>query len=216
MSQNNLNLFQEVQEDLERQKLEAFWKKYGIWIIVAALGIVISTATSTTYRQWTANKNQRITAEFLSATKDKADTKTLLESLEKFAAENASSKEAAIALLRAGAAAYDADDKAKAIELFDKVSTDAKAYESFRALGSLLSVQAQLDSGDPIKLSQKLEPLTAEGSVWRYTALEMDGLLAIRAGDKDKAKKVFTTLSRDQNAPRSLASRAADVLRTLD
>jgi hypothetical protein len=48
------NLFQEVQDDLERQKLEAMWKRYGGWLIAAALAIVLATAGSTAYRSWTS------------------------------------------------------------------------------------------------------------------------------------------------------------------
>jgi hypothetical protein len=210
------NLFQEVQEDLERQKLEALWKKYGPLIIIAALGIVISTASSTAYRSWKADRDRRVTTALLSATRASADASKNIDSIQKFADENAGSNEASMALLRAGALALDAEDRLKAIQFFDKVAADAKADPAFRQLGELLSVQAQLDSGTPAELSARLQPLTAGDAAWRYSALEAQATLALRAGERKKAEDIFSELSKDPHAPRSLAARASDLLRTLN
>jgi hypothetical protein len=214
MTENNL--FQEVQEDLERQKLEALWKKYGFWVVVAALGIVVATASSTAYRSWHADHEQRLTAELLSASKSTADAATNIDSLQKFAADNAGSGQADLALLRAGALAADKDDKAAAVKAFDQVASDTKADPAFRQLGTLLSVRAQLDNGDPAALSARLQPLTAEDAAWRFSALEDQAYLALRAGDKDKAKQIFTDLSQDARVPEGIAARATDILRSLD
>jgi hypothetical protein len=84
-----------------------------------------------------------------------------------------------------------------------------------RQLADLLSVRAQLDSGDPAVLDKRLQVLAADGAPWRYTAMEFQAFLALRAGDKGKARKIFTQLSQDSGAPDSLSARAADMLRYL-
>jgi hypothetical protein len=210
------NLFQEVQEDLERQKLEALWKKYGFWIIVAALGLVVSTASSTAYRSWKANHDMRMTAALLSASLVLPDASKSAEALQKFAEEYPKEKHAALALLRVGALALGQDDKPKAIKFFDKVAGDVSADPAFRQLGALLSVQAQLDSGNPAELSVRLQPLAANESPWRFSAQEAQAYLALRAGDGARAKQIFTELSQDARTPQSIASRASDILRTLN
>jgi hypothetical protein len=214
MTENNL--FQEVQEDLDRQRLEALWKKYGAWVVIAALGIVVSTASSTAYRSWTADHNQRLTSALLSATQASGDAAKNIEALQAFAGKNAGAGLADLALLRAGALAVDRNDSAKAVELFDKVASDAKADPAFRQLGDLLSVRAQMDKGDPATLSARLQPLTAPSAAWRFSALEDQAYLALRAGDKAKAKQIFADLSQNARAPQSITARAADILRSLN
>jgi hypothetical protein len=210
------NLFQEVQEDLERQKLEAMWKQYAGWIVAAALAVVLATAGSTAYRSWHAERQQKLTSELLTATKSDPDAVKNMAALQKFADDNAGTTYAAFALLRAGALAAEQNDKAKAAQYFDAATNDTKADPAFRQLGDLLSVQVQMDGGDPATLSARLDPLTVEHGAWRFSALEQQGYLALRMGDKDKARKIFTDLSQDVSAPQSIVARAADIAHSLN
>ena len=210
------NLFHEVQADLERQKLEALWKQYGLWVVVVALGIILATAGSTAYRSWKISNDQRLTAELLDADKVGNDQLTSIENLEKFAAANSGANQADMALLHAGAIAIDKNDTAKAISFFDAVANDAKAEPAFRQLGDLLSVQVQLDTGDAAALSARLQPLTEERAPWRFSALEEQGYLALRANDKSKARQIFAELSQDARVPPTMSARAADILRSLN
>jgi hypothetical protein len=210
------NIFQEVQEDLERQRLEALWKQYGGWVIILALGIVLATASSTAYRSWKAEKNEKITAQLLESTRPGLDAPQSIDLLEKFADANQAAGQAVFAYLRAGALAAEANDKTKAITLFDKAAGDTNADPAFRQLGDLLSVQAQLDSGDTVALSARLQPLTGENQAWRYSALETQAYLALRQNDPAHARQIFTQLSQDARTPPTIAARATDILRSLN
>lgn len=210
------NLFEEVQADLERQKLEALWKQYGLWVIIVALGIVLATASSTAYRSWKTQRDQHLTAGLLAASKSDPDLGKSISALQKFADENPGTNHADIAWLHAGALAAEQGDKTKAAGFFDKAANDNTADPAFRQLGDLLSVQVQLDSGDPAALSARLQPLTEERAPWRYSALEEQAYLALRAGDKAKARQIFSDLSQDARAPQSIGARASDILRSLN
>jgi len=210
------NLFQEVQADLERQKLEALWKQYGIWVAIVALGIVLATASSTAYRSWKTERDQQLTTGLLAATKANTDLAKSIDELQKFVDANPTTGHADIALLHAGALAVDQGDKTKAAAFFDKVANDTNADPAFRQLGDLLSVQVQMDNGDPTILAARLQPLTEERAPWRYSALEEQGYLALRAGDKAKARQIFADLSQDARAPQSIGARASDILRSLN
>ncbi|MDD3370493.1 MAG: hypothetical protein PHE27_01575 [Alphaproteobacteria bacterium] len=210
------NLFQEVQEDLERQKLEALWKKYGPWIVLVALGIVVSTASSSAYRAWRLDRSRKVTAELLVAGQGDMSSVTNTEAYRNFADVHKGESLGSLALLRAGSVALDQNNKAEAIGYFERLASDAKTDPAFRQLGTLLSVQAQLDDGDPETLSRRLDALTADNASWRYSALEAQAYLALRANDKARAEKILTSLSTDRRAPQSLSARAANALRTLN
>jgi hypothetical protein len=209
-------IFHEIQEDLERQKLAAWWKRYGIWVAATALGIVLATAATTAYHSWKADRDQRLTAGLVTAEKPGATTVKSLDALQSFADDHKGAGQADIALLRAGAVAAEQNDTPKAMKFFDQVANDPKADPAFRQLGDLLSVQVQMDWGDAAALALRLQPLTAENAPWRFSALEAQGYLAIRTGDTAKAKQIFTDLSQDARAPKTMGTRAADVLRGLN
>jgi len=210
------NLFDEVKEDLERQRLENLWKQYGGWVVILALGIVLATASSTAYRSWKAEQSQKITAQLMDATRPGLEGAQSIELLQKFTAAHPNAGQAVFAYLRAGALAAEANDKAKAVGFFDQAAGDTHADPAFRQLGDLLSVQAQLDSGDAAALSARLQPLTEEGQTWRYSALETQAYLALRQNDTAHARQIFTQLAQDARVPPTIAARATDILRSLN
>ncbi len=73
----------------------------------------------------------------------------------------------------------------------------------------------QIDDGNPETLMSRLEPLAADGNPWRYTARELQAVLALRSGDTARARELFTRLADDMDAPDSLRTRATEMLRAL-
>jgi len=207
------NLFQEVAEDIERQRLEALWKRYSGVVMAAALAIVVGTAAMTAYRSYHAERNQQLTAALIDLSKpESAD----ISKLQGFADGNRGTTQASFALLHAAATAWDKGDKAKAVEIYDSIAKDTSVDTAFRQLADLFAVRAQMDVGDAKALSERLNPLTAEDAPWRYSALEIQAYLALRAGDAVKAKQIFTDLSQDARVSPTISARAADMLRSLN
>lgn len=210
------NLFQEVQEDLERQRIEDLWKRYGGWVILGAAALVLGVAG---YNLWTGHtelKHQHATGDLAAIIEGvKTDDAKQIEQLQIFANLNHGQAQATLAELHAAALAAKQDDKAPAIKMYDAVAADAKADHAFRQLADLMSVELQLGSGDAAGLQTRLQPLMGAAEPWRYSAMELSGYLALRTGDKAKAKQMFTDLAEDASAPKSLSARAADMLRLL-
>jgi hypothetical protein len=210
------NLFQEVEEDLERQKLEALWKRYGGLVIAGAVVVVLATGAFTTWHSWRTKQEQTATAGLIAILNQaKPDPDKQIAALESFAQKNSRETQAVFAQLHAAAMAAKQGDTKKAVQLYDAVAADTKTDPAFRQFADLLSVQTQMDSGDPAALSLRLQPLTASDAAWRFTAMEYQGYLALRANDKNKARQIFTALSQDASAPRTLSMRAGDMLRLL-
>ncbi len=208
------NIFQEIQEDLERQKLEALWGRYGPLVIAAAIAIVIGTAGITAWHSWRIDKNQQATAELMAALKPAAgdDTKQI-DALQLFAKKNQGATQAVLAELHAAALAAQNGKQDQAVQIYDTIAKDNNADPAFRQLADLLSVRTQLDTGNTEELQKRLQVLQGDKAPWHFTAMEYSGYLALRAGDKEKAKKIFADLSQDAGVPQSLSTRAADMLR---
>ncbi len=208
------NIFQEIEEDMERQKMEALWKRYGVFVIAGALAAVLITGGITAWRSWNTERDQRATAAFIDIVKNAgSDQAKEIDALESFAQKNHGDAQATFAQLHAAALAVANGNKDKAVQIYDSIASDHKANSAFRQLADLLAVQAQIDSGNPAALEKRLQPLLAENAPWRFTAMEYDGYLALRTGDKAKAKQIFTELAQNASAPQSLSARAADMQR---
>ena len=91
----------------------------------------------------------------------------------------------------------------------DDKSVDVK----FRNLAAMAYVMAQMDSGKPGELMKILESYTSDVNPWSNMAKEMMAFLAIKAGDKAKAKALYDELVKNQGAinPLRLAALKAAV-----
>jgi hypothetical protein len=210
------NMFREVEEDLERQRYEALWKRYGIYVIAAVLTIVLGTAGNSYWQTYQEASHQKATGsleEILG--QNKTEPAKQIEALQAFTSTFHGQTQATFAALHAATLAAKQGKKDEAVKTYDALAADAGADHVFRQLADLLSVQLQMDDGDAVLLQKRLLPLMGDKEPWRYTAKEFTGYLALRAGDKIKAKQMFTDLTQDASVPASLGARAADMLKLL-
>lgn len=210
------NIFQEIDDDLQRQKLEALWKRYGGFIIALALAIVLATAALSAWRTWHRDRDQTASAGLLDALNPKeSDQNKQIDALTTFAQSNSHLTQATLARFYAANLAVQSGKMDQALQLYDAISKDETAEKAFRQLADLRSVELQLNSGDITLLSKRLEPLAADDAPWHFTAQEYQGYLALRAGDKAKARALFLSLSQNAGVPRSMSSRAGDILHSI-
>lgn len=206
------DIFQEVEEELQREKLEQAWKKYGPWILGTAALIVAVTAGVSSWNQWRADKQTRATSGLNDIlTQNDLHTAQGAEALGALARQFTGSAQAALAQLQQAGISLKLKEKDKALAVYDALEKNEKADPLFRQLATLLAVQTQLDEGDPATLRARLESLTKADQPWRVTALEYTALLAARAGDKAEAKRVFDQIAADTTAPQAARTRATDL-----
>jgi hypothetical protein len=210
------DLMQEIEEEVQRKRMEALWQKYGLHIIILAAVIVIGTAGFVSWKNYRAKTEIKATTEYMSALlADKADLSAKTAKLEAVAKNFSGESQATLALLHEAGLLQKSGETDKAVVIYDKIASDTKVDTVFRQLADLSVVQSQMDKGDAKLLLKRLEPLMAEGSVWRSSAREYAAHLCLKSGDKVKAVEYFSALSQDKEVPAAMAERATDMLRYL-
>jgi hypothetical protein len=138
------DIFREVDEALQKEKVEKIWKEYGPVLITAAIVLVLSTAASVAYRTWDSNQNKQETARLVEAMNDT----DLTAAMEKVAGETRRGHEG-IALLTAAAKHAENKDFAKAADLYKQLIDDRSAPKMLSGLATVLYVRAvQLNAGE--------------------------------------------------------------------
>ena len=203
------NIFQEIEADIERQRLENLWRRFGPSVIAAAVIVMLATAAYSAWHSMKAQRHQTATEKFMTLTdKTLAGDASSIDMLTNFGKENDAAIQGAFALFQAAAFAVKDGNKAKALEFYATVSANTKLDTSLRQLADLYAVEIQADDGDAGALLKKLEPLLSLDSAWHYSALEYAAYLRLKLGHKDEAKKDFTALANDKAAPVSISQRA--------
>lgn len=210
------DIFQEVEDDLKKDRATAWWKRYGRYVIAAAVLIVAATAG---YQAWIAyDLNQRSErsnayAEAIALAAGQADEAQALADLSELA--TGSDSYGMLAAFEEARLLAASDRRDEAVAIWDRIAAEQGGNESFGAVATLLSVMHQVDDGDVQSLRARLEPLAVTGNAFRPTATELLATLALRDGDKQTARDLFTELSDDLTAPAGIRARATQMIEAL-
>lgn len=206
------DIFQEVDEDLRRDKALDFWKRHNNSIIAAAVLAVVLAGGISGWRYYSQSQREATGAAYSAAMdaidKDPATARAQIDAL---VAKGGLGGYAVLARFQQASQTLKAGDAAKAGDLYAALAGDASVDKPLKDLAAILAALARLDSGKPAEAASLVQPLTAEGNAYRLSALEISGLAAFAAGDKAKAKDLFTQLKQLAalpTAPRGLAARA--------
>jgi len=206
------DIFHEVEEDLRRDQAAAIWKKYGNLIVGAALVLVLAVAADWGWKEYSIRKQLQASADFLSAaaTTDLAQREAALA---KIVADGGSY--GVLARFRLAETAVQGGDKAKARGILTEIAKDQGTDKALRDLATIQAALLELEIGKPESAADLVKDLTKEGEAYRLSALEITGLAAMAAGDKEKAKTNFETVKKaaEETAPGSgFAQRAEQLL----
>jgi hypothetical protein len=211
------DVFQEVDEELRRDKAADLWKRYGNYVAGAAIAIVVGTAVYVVWRDYTQKQAAQQGAEFFAATALAASGGDREKAIPAFdaLARNASSGYAVLARMREAALRAEGGDRAAAATIYQSVADDRGAAKELRDAARLLAGLQTIESLDPAELDRQLAALRADANPWRHTALEMAAIAATRAGDAAKARELFARIADDPAAPTGARGRAAEMIAAL-
>ena len=102
--------------------------------------------------------------------------------------------------------------KAEAIAAYEELAKSGNADALLRDYAALQAASARMGEADFTELQNRLTPLMADTSPWRFSARELLGVAAFKAGKVDDARTTLTPLLIDQKTPQSIAERAQIVL----
>jgi len=212
------DIFDEVAEDLRAERARKFWRRFGAPIIGAVLLVIAGIGGWQGWR-WYENSQQEAAAlaflEVSRATEAEAADLAAMAARFEAVAGSAPAGYRTIALLRAAALKAEAGDRAGALALYDRLAADSSADPLYRDLASLMWVLRSLDSGDPAALAARIAPLARPGGPWSASARELAALVAIRAGQREEARRALEALAADVTAPIGIRERASRIAQGL-
>jgi hypothetical protein len=196
------DLLREIDEELQRERMTALWRKYQFLILGAIACLIFGTAANSAWKQHVAQKEVSLSVGLGSvATKPDMQDAEKIEAFQAFARSNPTAGQSVLAQMAGISIMLRAGKSDEVLKALDALANDASATSITRDYARLVRIQVQFDKGDPVQLRQQLAPLAADGQPWRYTARVLQGALYGKHGDSAKAKEIFQTLSQDNQAP---------------
>ncbi len=209
-------LIREVDEELQRERFEKLWKRYGGWVIGAAVAVVLVVAGNQGWQYWQAQVRADEALRYGQALQalDAGDEDGALAIFAALGGEGRTGYALLSQLRRAEILAAGGEvEQARAV--YDSIAGDASKPQRYRELALLRGVLLRMEDGDTVGLSARLDPLMDEGSPWRHVARELAAVLAQQNGETDDAAALLRQVMEDDTAPQGARRRAADMLAAL-
>jgi hypothetical protein len=208
------DIFQEVDEEVRREKLQQLWERHSNLIVALALLVVLAVAGWRGYEWWELKKASESGTQFEAAIA-LAEGGKQAEAQAAFAkiAQDGSSGYRILARFRE-AAELAKTDPAAAAKLYASIAADSGLDRALRDLAATREGMVLVDTAPLAELTAKLEPLTAADRPFRHTARELLALSAWRNGDTAAAKRWLDLIATDAETPAGTRARM-EVLMTL-
>jgi hypothetical protein len=208
------DVFREVDEEYRQEQLLLFLKRNAP-ALIAGLVIAIAIAGGVSWYKTDKHHEAEIETMALSEAIDKANTQdgqpADASAILVKAAGNLTGGRRIAAEMAAARYAAEAKDNAGAVKLYKAVTDDHAASPVEKGLAQLEAATLQVDDGDPGILKSDLDRLAKGDSPWRFSARELQAVLAIRLKDYSTARAILSGLAEDANAPEGLKRRAASM-----
>ncbi|UUX49359.1 tetratricopeptide repeat protein [Nisaea acidiphila] len=206
------DIFREIDEELQQEKAARLWKRYGPYVLAVAVLIVLGVGGYRFWLSYDAKQKAAQSARYETAARALAEDPAAAAAEFGALAQDGNKGYAALASLQQAAALVEAGDLEAAIITYKKLADDTAVPAVFRDLARLLAVTHRIDSGDPTELSREISALANTSGPWRPLAREAEALIALKAGDKSKAREILETLTADAETPAQLRARATELL----
>lgn len=212
----NEAFLREVDENLRREQLETFAKRYGKWLVAA---VVFFLAAVAGYLYWQNREEEKAAAaseELMAIYTDIGSGKTeqakrRLQPL----AKSGNDVVRALAILTEAAMALEANDRTTALSKYRSLSADEGLPDVYRQLGLLRATALEFDALKPDEVIARLEPLTKPGDPWFGSAGELTAMAYLKQGQKDRAGRLFAAIAADRQVPETIRNRAVQIAGTL-
>ncbi len=208
------DIFQEVDEEVRRERLQKLWESYGHYAIAAAVVVVLAVAAWRGYEWWQARQAAQSGAAFESARilADQGKHAEAEAAFAKLAGEGTASYRT-LARMRA-AAELAPTDKAAAVKDYDALAADGSIGPVMQDLAAVRAGLILVDTASYDELRGRLEPLTAADRTFRHTARELLAFSAWRNGNQTEARRWIDMIMGDLETPAGIRNRT-EVLQAL-
>jgi hypothetical protein len=202
-------LLREVDEAVRQDEAAEFARRHGKSIVAL---VVLALAAFAAWLWWKDHRESQLekgSERFVQALDqlEAGRTKLAATELDKIARDGTPAAAAGAKLLLAGQAIAKGDNARAATMLFS-LADDKDAPQAYRDLASIRGVATSFDTMKPEAVIARLKPLAKPGNPWFGSAGELVAMAYLKQGKKDLAGPLFAAIAKDEDAPRSMRSRA--------
>lgn len=209
------DIFQEIEEDLQREKWDQIWKDYGSWIMIGLGAFVIGVAAFLWWGEATERRNAALSDEYLSASELLAsgDSEAGMAALEEIIANRAGGYVVLASMQKAAKLASDGKVD-EAVRAYDAIRSSNKTED---VLGQLAAIKAgwllvESESYDAMNARLGDIAFAEEEGPWAAAATEILAYSAVRAEKFEEAEGLYKKIRSMLSSSMGIVGRSTEML----
>jgi hypothetical protein len=202
------NIFNEVDEDIRKERYQSLWNKYGKYVISLIVLIIVIFSLSQYSKQKNITDNKKLLDIYYSATEKIEINQYELanKSLEKVYNEKNKTLSALSGFKLTETLIQD-NQKDKALLFLEEMYNNKSLEQIYRELALYKYVIINFENIQIKEIQDIANSITANKIILRPYFQEIFGIKLLTLGNIEKANSIFTELSIDENTPFDLKVR---------
>lgn len=208
------DIFNEIEEDIRRERLDKFWEQYGSRVIALLVTIVVSVAGYLWWGEATERRNAAISDEYLAATEllTSGDEAAGMAALEEIIANRAGGYVVLASMQRAAQLAADGKTD-EAVNAYDAIRSSNKTEDVLGQLAAIKAGWLLVESEDYTSMKARLGDIAyaEEEGPWAAAAIEILAYSAVREENYQEADSLYNKIRGMRSASMGIIGRTAEM-----
>ena len=212
----NETFLREVDENLRRDQMQDFFKRYGALLIIAVILFLVASGGFIWWKQHEVKRSGAEVEKLAAIYKDVGSGKMdqAPQQLDELA-KSGSKAVRASALFARGALALQQNDTKLAASTYKSIADDSGLPKPYRDAALVRQTALDFDQLQPGDVIARLQPLAKPGEPWFGSAGEMTALALVKQGKRQEAGQLYAAIAKDQGVPQTIRARAIQVAGSL-
>lgn len=211
------NFFKEVSADVKSDNMKRIWEKHGLQIVIAVIIILTAAVSFETFKAWKDKRAQTWSNAYAYALdlQNRGQFDESIKVLKEIDAQNKGIYSDMVQM-QISNILFEQGKQNEAVAELKKIVNNTSINKQMRDIATIKLASYKLDSASNEEVLALLNPLIEENGSWSSVAKEMTAWLAIRDGDLESAKKIYSEILNTPNLNDGLKLRVQDVMSVLN
>ncbi len=204
----------EVSEEVKNDSFKELWNRYGL-IVIAIVVIAVCGAVSFEKIKNGYQERNRLNTEAYMDSARRQDPEAMIASLQKIN-QTDHGIYGDFARLQIANVLFEQQKNDEALSMLESLMKDNQANSEVRQIALIKYATYKVDSMNKQELTDLLQPILAANNSWTPLANDLLAMSAIREGDLQTAREIYSNLLKIKDLPESFKSKIQEMLSSLN
>lgn len=205
----------EVSEEVKNDNFKELWNRYGLLIIAIVAVAVCGAVSFEKIKSWRLQHNQMTTETYMDAAHKQDNPEAMIAALQKIN-QSDHGIYGDFARLQIANVLFEQQKDEEAMAMLEALTKDPQVNTEVRQIALVKYATYKVDVMSKQELTDLLQPVLDANNSWTPLANDLLAMAAIREGDLQTAREIYTKLLTVKDLPDSFKSKIQEMMSSLN